>query len=423
MLNAKLKSIVNHALVGGLIFTFPSNLFYLVNANVGYVHGLRLDYLLPKLYLTDLLIWTILAWWWFSQQLKIPRFSLLNWLGKNRLLIIVSALLLFRQFFSQYPIAALWQVGKLFSLVVFFGALNLMWEKLKPNWLSLALILTIFFQATLGSLQFFNQQSIAGYWLLGEPNLINPIGLARQLLLGQERILAYGTTAHPNVLAGSVVILLLSAWFIRAQAKKVPLWHQLALYFATFLTLLTIYTTQSWTAFLVLVIALGGKWFYQKISNKVLMGIILVAWLIVPLTINYFSTSTANSSWQRRAYLNQAGLNMIYSQPMLGIGINNFVSRVEEFSLTREIVRFTQPAHHLPILIAAEVGLLGLVWLWLVAHHFSQAENWTRPILIWATLLIPIMTLDHYLWTLQTGWLLGGILLLTIKKFLSPHQR
>lgn len=423
MLNAKIKSIINHSLIGGIIFTIPSNLFYIVNDNVAYVHGLRLDYLLPKIYLSDLLIGLFIAWLWFSRQLQVPQLQPLNWIKKHRLLTIVSGLLLLRQFLSAYPIAAFWQLGKLSLLIIFFWTLNHIWPKLKSHWLSFTLSLTIIFQALLGALQFFNQQSIASYWLLGEPNLRQPIGLAQQVLFGSQKILAYGTTAHPNVLAGMTVILVVSAWLITEHSQKKPLWGRLALYLASFLTLVTIFTTQSWTAFLVLMVALFWRCFLQKFPQKILLGIILFAWLASILVMSFIGVTSTNPSWQRRAYLNQAGLQMVLAKPLTGIGLNNFVGRVEEFSLSREVVRFTQPAHHLPILITAEVGLLGLAWLWLIWRDPSKDKSWQKSVVVWAFLLLPIMTLDHYLWTLQTGLLLSGWLGLTLKKFLFPLQK
>lgn len=423
MSNTKVKLLINHFLIGGIIFTIPSNLFYVVNDRIAYVHGLRLDYLLPKIYLSDLLIGLFFAWLFFSQQFKIPLLRPLNWLTKHRLLAVVSGLFLLRQFFSPYPVAAIWQVGKLTILFIFFWTLNLVWPKLKTTWLSFALSLTIIFQALLGALQFFNQQSIARYWLLGEPNLLQPLGLAQQVIFGQQRTLAYGTTAHPNVLAGVTVILLISAWLINEPTPKKPVWNRLTLYLASFLTLVTIYITQSWTAFLVLLVALTWKVFLQQLPKKSLVAIVLTTWVITPLILNFFGLTATNPSWRRRAYLNQAAWRLFSARPVTGVGIGNFVGRVEEFSLSREVVRFIQPAHHVPILISAEIGWLGLVWLWLILQSFSPANSWSKAMIVWALILFPVMTLDHYLWTLQTGLLLSGIFYLTVKKFLNQPQK
>jgi hypothetical protein len=96
---------------------------------------------------------------------------------------------------------------------------------------------------------------------------------------------------------------------------------------------------------------------------------------------------------------------MLDSQPLVGVGLNQFTSRVEQYTQIREVVRFVQPVHHLGLLWLAETGLLGLMFLLWVLLEIKN-KKLILPILI----LLPIAVLDHYLLTQNQGLLLGVVL-------------
>ena len=108
-------------------------------------------------------------------------------------------------------------------------------------------------------------------------------------------------------------------------------------------------------------------------------------------------------SLTRRVYLTQAALAMSAKHPLLGVGLQGFSTQVERYAPTKEVVRFVQPVHNTILLVLAETGLLGtLAVLTAVA---LATPNTKKNLLYAAALTSPILFLDHYFYTLQTGQL------------------
>ena len=101
---------------------------------------------------------------------------------------------------------------------------------------------------------------------------------------------------------------------------------------------------------------------------------------------------------------------MFQDNLMLGVGLNTFTAKVESYTSNPEVVRFIQPVHHIGYLLVAETGLLGIVLMasvliLLIRHKkIKDTSLFNKRFLFLSTL--PIMVLDHYLLTNQTGLLL-----------------
>lgn len=416
MFNKKTIDLINHLLVSALIFAIPSNLFFILTEKYSYVNGLRIDYLLPKFYLSDIIIFTLITWVILSQQIIFPKIKY----QKNILLIVATFSFFIFQLFAKETQIVAWQIFKILEMAILVFILNKIWPKLKSKIVLISLNLVLIFQSIIGILQFINQKSVAGYWLLGEPNLSKQIGLAKQVIFGQNLTLPYGTTAHPNVLAGFIVILLILNMILlkKSNLEKRSL---IPIIFSSILGLAALFLTSSWSAWLVIIVAiLISK---IRLSTRQLILLSIVGWIASLLLITKFGNfnATNNQSFLRRQYLNQAAIMMFIDHPLTGVGLNNFTTRVEKFSPTREVVRFTQPAHHTPLLILSEIGLLGI--LIAIFWILKLERQWIKAFATTSAIILPILVLDHYLVTLQTGNLLFTLLLINIKSFSNPHQK
>lgn len=416
MFNQKTKSLINHLLISALIFAIPSNLFLVLTEKTAYVHGLRIDYLLPKFYLSDIIVLLLTAWVFFSKQIKFPKFGIKN----NLFLITTTLAFLLFQLVTKQPIVVGWQIIKIIEIVWLIFLLKSLWPKLKPSLILISTNLVLIFQSTIGLLQFFNQKSVAGYWLLGEPNLARPIDLAKQIIFGQNLILPYGTTAHPNVLAGFIIAILILNILLFKKIKP----NKLAIFslcFSSFLGIAVLLLTGSWSAGLSLIIAL--ILIKLKPTSKNLIVMMIAIWIVSTIIISKANIflNTTNPSIVRRQYLNQSAIMMLIDHPLVGVGLNNFTTQVEKYSPTREVVRFTQPAHNTFLLILSEIGILGvtLAIFWLKKLN----KPWIWSLTMTCATILPILTLDHYLYTLQTGNLIFATLLLSFKNFLNPRQK
>lgn len=445
-----------------LLFVTPSNLFVKGPLTSAYVNGLLVDYLLPKLYLSDIflgvsiLLGGVALYFFYQSQsrLHISARSIKRLrskqLGSVRLLLAlaVTTFLLLTQLGSAHSVVALSQVFRIIAVSALaflfyklakahrlFDEADLSAKKLKKlgYWiLFLAVILTCAFQASLATYQYVAQRELVGFRLLGEPHLTAPLGIVRQTSAsGRSVILPYGSTAHPNVLAGCVVLYgLLAAWmlpFLQRHIQK----QRVVLLILGFLSLWVVYLTSSVSAFLTFCVGWGillwQRWHSQRAHSPnslvalskhqallLLTTLTVLAVLVAPLTLAALGADVQNLSIQRRTLLQAAALKMFVQHPLAGVRLEHFPAFVERFAQGQEAVRFVQPVHNTLWLWLAETGILGATalstWLAVLMQKLSRSEF--LAFVLGAAVLLPIAVLDHYLLSLPSGILLTGWVLL-----------
>jgi hypothetical protein len=395
----------------------PSNLFYGFDQFSWAVRGLRIDYLLPKIYLIDLILLGVFLAGFRAVSFK--NFAK-SWIEK--MLIVLAGALLARQFFTDFPTAAVMQFLRLslFGVTAFVVSKN--WSHIRLHWVWLGLALSNFLEGLLSLWQFFTQQSLGSYHtLFGEPSLTQSFGLA-QGTFGSwgEKILPYGTTAHPNILAAWLATswLLLLFW-----SGKIPLAKPLKILILIVtgaMALWGVFATQSVAALGLLLHGIGYlmvKWILPKFSSNLQFLKIGFAGLVFSIVLSPWIAQSAISllpknfsdqpSVTRRVYLLTASQSMLLHNPIWGVGLNQFTANLEATSQFREPVRFDQPVHHILWLWITETGLLGLglltLTLWQILRNNLQKLS-TLVVLIW--LLFPSLVWDHYLFTQPTGLLI-----------------
>lgn len=456
--------------LGTLIFLIPSNLFMVLSEQSGYVTGLRVDYLLTKLYLSDLVAWAVIGlggWLWFQEKFQKQKAS--NFLAEKidgvkktvrasrrlQLLLVTTTLLIISQLFSPHPLISGWFTLQLLEAVLLGWVMLVNRRRLFGNQSSpssaspwpvrssyslvwWALVVTIFFQTTIAITQFWTQSSVWGYAFLGEVALSSPYGIAHTSFGGRDVALAYGTTAHPNVLAGVIVLYSLISWHWLSvwPTEKSQLSKLIGMGILACAPII-LFITQSLSALLALAIGstlLATNFsksnsssrrnflarYLHQVSRAVQKFTFLSVWTpasrpliwmaiiftLVPFVISVLASGQPdNLSLVRRAWLNQAAVNIFTQQPLAGTGLNLFTTQIKSSLQNQELVRFVQPAHHLGLLGLAETGLFGIAWLITVIITVRKKLTWYKLQLI-GWVLLPIAALDHYLLTLQTGRLL-----------------
>ena len=372
-----------------IIFTFSLNLFYKISLDGAYVHGLLIDYLIPKFYLAEvfLLPFLILG----LRQLKKIKLS--------TFFCLLVVLLLLRQLFSTSALAAFTHLIHLLEVFLFFSVVRsnpLFKTKRAEKFILSSILAVVIFQSLLAVYQFVFQQSLLSYQFLGETNLRDLANISRAQFAFGERILPYGTLAHPNVLAGIIAILSIlliskSQGSIKAQILLLAN------------ALLIIFLTQSLSALL----TLGLFGLYLLLDRfKAKKTILLVTYYFFLLFLPYLlsggmSGRLDTDSVNRRSALNQAAWEMFRINPLFGVGINNFTIEVEKHagtSINQEVVRFVQPVHNLLFLTLSEGGLLLLLTLFFLIKQV-KIERFYQKTLI----LLAIASLDHYLLTQFSG--------------------
>ncbi len=420
-------------LVCALIFLIPANLFLSFPTGSEFVGGLRVDYLIPKLFLSDIvaaiLIISFTIWQKGKVHFRIPS-------KKERLRLYLSliavTLCISVQFLTEANLISVITVirtGMFISLMLILLQLDKVIEK---SLVFLSITGTILFQSFVAWHQWLTQSSVYGYTLFGEPNFHIPLGLAKTAWQGREMILPYGTTAHPNVLGGIMAVFLIVLLKQAIGRSPVGRWQQVLISAAVIAGFGTLLLTQSLSAVMAFTTGLAliilGRFVNKKnasllyIKAKYFFIILIVFSGIVVTALNMLSaSSTANDSVLRRERLNTAALSMAYHHPLIGVGFSNSTIYLDQsVSHGKVIVPFLQPVHNVVLLFFAEAGILGLVTLLGIPRilHFLGLKGdqlgWFSPKLPIAFLLfLPIAALDHYLITLQSG-----MLLITVAPFL-----
>lgn len=227
------------ALLGYIsVFLIFSNSFKKLCTQCGYAHGLLSDYLIPKLYLIDIFVFisVIMSIVLYSlillnthsstHKAKLNTFFTIlknkmqdQFILHNTSLLWIAIgctwiLILLTQFVSLHPAIGVLQwlritlyTGLIYVFVNYIGSIK--------N-IILTLQLSMMLQLAIAWYQWLYQKTLFGYWFLGEPILTNRPGISRVIQNGEEYILPYGTTAHPNILGGlaAIVVLLSTYWIV-----------------------------------------------------------------------------------------------------------------------------------------------------------------------------------------------------------------
>lgn len=397
--------------LAAVIFFAPTNWFLQLSDQHAYLTGLRVDYLIPKLYPVDLLALMGLVLGSFGGNSegifgKLRISTIFN--RKNLLMIGVIFAFVLSQALSNLPILAATWVLRILIYCGFAWVLSKNLPKLQKNQVSkvifLALILAVIFQSIVGIIQFTRQSSVAGYWFFGETNLNYFANIAKVVLSGRELITAYGTTAHPNILAGLIAVFLAIIWrvfWLRNSLLITKIAFLLTLILGLAALALT-FSVSGWLTFLSA--GLVVNWPQTKISKlyqKIAVWILIAAGAIIAIANNFLTpNNNLPISISRRIFLAEAALKMWLNNLLTGVGLGQFTPNLEKFTVGKEVVRFLQPVHHALGLWLTETGLIGAVLAAKSRKPLGLAIAVTLPSLIW----------DHY-WMSQPNALLIFMLL------------
>jgi len=445
-----------------LLFLLPTNLAKHFPLPSSYVSGILVDYLIPTLYLTDILIISLLVLWLIDKFSSHQQLTL--WPSRQLLkspLIIFLLLLLPSVIFSTSLIPAAYKWLKFLELTLLVS-----WIKdnldLKThlttitNWLSASVIC----QSLLALAQWLKQSSLFGYWFFGEqPYTSATPGIDKiTWFSGALKIPPLGTLPHPNVLAGFLVasLPLILYQLIKARQPKSIFLYFTSILLAT-LTLFLTFSLSAWLALLLITLPaiiltqtssslLSSRHqqlslvknlprfdHWQKIisthenpqtgiqlhdrglrSPPVKLALIYLLSLIIILSLaTKLSFLAPESSFTRRSQLANIAKDIFKYRPLTGVGLNSFTPVMEQYGYVTATTRFLQPVHNIYLLVLAETGLLGLLgFLYLTISAIIKAfKNHRFNLLIPFLSLLFIGLFDHYPLTIHQTSLLFFLLL------------
>ncbi|NCN45700.1 MAG: hypothetical protein COU63_04245 [Candidatus Pacebacteria bacterium CG10_big_fil_rev_8_21_14_0_10_36_11] len=381
------------------------NLFLKWQINSAYLNGIFSDYLIPKFWLAEIFVLVLIISFSVGQLHKIKI--------KLNLTSVLFLILFIFQFFTPKPLNSFLWLIKAFELIVF--SVLIVKQSRLLNAFKYGVLFALILQIFIANLQFIYQSNLLPYRFLGESQLTNFINISRAQLAEKLQILPYGTTAHPNILAGLLAVGLVYVFETETKNNKQikKPWLLLGL---LAITCQTIFLTQAYGAIGVLVfyfVLKNWSFLYPKVGTKLFKLGTIIAILFSPLILVKLATEFPLLSLQRRIFLNAQAVLAWQNQPVFGTGLNSFLYAIKPQS-SDEIARFIQPVHNVFLLWLAETGFLGIMFL--VSLRKKIREWWNSHSLI-AFSVLPLFLLDHYL---LTQWL-GGMIIVTI--YLMPSDK
>ncbi len=381
-------------LLTGAILLAPLNLFLRWLENQAYLNGIFSDYLIAKIWLAEIPIFLIIVIWLFDVIKKQPTIFF-----KNKLFIFLLLAIFIRQFFTSNDLLAIISFFRFLQLGLLLLFLKNNFDQLNKNLLYLAFGMSFLGQILLANGQFFLQSNLFDYHYFGETNLTNSLNIAKVNFKTSQVINPYGSTAHPNILAGFLVITAI------ILLKKLELNKKTSIYLGWLLIIMTSWTlflTQAYSAIASFSIFLILQTFKQ-LQKQLSLNWLILSVIIIPIILSWFN-QTNELSINRRVFLNQQAINIWLSHFFWGTGLNNFLYYLK--TNTNEVIRFVQPVHHSLLLWLAEVGLIGASLIVCLKDELKKINVLTTLFII-----LPIIVLDHYL---LTQWLGGWLLVLAI---------
>ncbi|HZJ18646.1 MAG TPA: O-antigen ligase family protein [Patescibacteria group bacterium] len=378
-----------------------------------FVYGLRIDYLSPTLYLTDILILIILIFFFLKRIKDGNIFKKIN--SKNAKLIAITAVILLGS-----SIFAKNQHVSFYGLVKFleFLFLSIFIVNTIKSFKTIFIVLSfsVIYESVIAIAQFLSKGSLGGgLYFLGERTFTGQTpGIANASLGGELILRAYGTFSHPNVLAGFLVVIM-SAILVKMlkekNSQRIIYW--LAMVLGTIALFLTLSRVAIIIWFISLFLILLAKHKLRKKTFWLFMTVLfflLSLFIFFPLFLRFTEISLSQASIHERILLMQIAFQMFIKNPIFGVGINNFIVMLPAITKIKSLY-LLQPAHNIYFLILAETGILGFFGFILLIFYSIKRISKVSPFFPSIIIILFLGLFDHYFLTLQQGQLLLSIVL------------
>lgn len=357
-----------------------------------YVNGVKIDYLAPTLYLTDVISMMLFA-------LNYKYFSQLFVKNKKNVWIICGFLFV-NIALSKYQWLGIYKSLKIVELVFLYLYFKRVkdWQFILKGFFFIACV-----ELVLGIFQFVNRGSIQHiFYYLGERNFfLSTPGIAKIYIFSQEFMRTYATFSHPNSMGG---FYLLTYFFFLTnnifENKKMRI------------QLLVISSILLFLSFSKTVIILYGLlnlfWIIKKTKKKRIFWILR----LIPIIIfGGFLVGLKSDplSLEKRLAVYVNSFSIITNNLIFGVGLNHYLIFQANYPIKYSYF-FLQPVHNIILLLASETGIVFATYLSLLILKKNR-ENLLKNTAFLICFSVVFMTgmVDHYWLTLQQNWLLLGV--------------
>jgi len=446
------------------IFLLPTQISKHFWPDFSFVSGIRVDYLSPTLYITDILLAILFFMSLFritlrsrnkrlgvikivhgsrfkaqscSLKFKILNYKLnfsfltfnfeLNMIQISYLLILLFALIL-GTIFSKQTLAAFYGLLKIleFSFFGFYIAFYFKTKNIKNFITTLGLSAVLF--SSIGIIQFIKQSSIGGVlYYLGERTFsASTPGIANMNINGELVLRPYSTFPHPNVLAFFLLFVNSLIFFQLGQEKNIK--RKIFFIFVLLISTIALFLTFSRIAiFLYLILLI--YFFIQNIKalGKKMIVMLILGLFLFSLYLNFYYYRFFDSRFLLKDLIARRDLidisfEIFKKYPLFGTGLNNFFF-YESFYQKNITPVLLQPVHNIFILVLIESGIIVFVLFCLFIYKtfiraysgFKKERNkglinfYAAVLFIFICMIINSL-FDHFFLTVQQGQLILSVI-------------
>lgn len=402
------------------LFFFPWQTVWIVRER--FADGVKLQYDTLGFYATEALLWSAVICFLFSfvrMWRKRPR-APFAWTPDRVFTLACLAVVIYASassFWAPDPTLArqhaLWILEAfLLFFLLFLGALR---KEKAWLWFSLGSVAP----AVLGVAQFLTQTTFTStlLGLAAHPAWEAGVSIVDAGNFGRW-VRAYGTFPHPNLFGGYLVVAIIALDALARNKKymiddkKNIIYHlsyiiiSLLQWSALFFT----FSRSAWLAAIVwLIISIKHEAYSMKhFAYRASLIVILVV-LFFPLAHTRIAGSTipeTRSVAERTSGYREA-IVLWKTHPLTGVGIGNYTIAAARLFPNRAPWEY-QPVHLVPLLILAELGVIGIIFLLgiCITYHVKPNIYYLLP-------LLPLLLFDHYLWSSYAGLLLLALFFLS----------
>lgn len=380
------------------VFLLPTQLALHFWPSFAFVYGIRIDYLAPTIYLTDIL---------FALYVYLAKSNLVLVFSKHKkTILILSTFLVVNCFFSTDKALSIIKSLKYLEVFFLFTVIQVNNDKNFKKRIVTTLVFSACFFSAIGIAQVFLGTTTGFFYLLGERSFnISSPGIALVYVFGNTLMRAYSTFSHPNSLAGYLVVVLLVSHFENLQ--KYGFFYRFSLFIVWVCLLLTF----SFSAFVGLLFSFLVFSFYTKNKKNWLttLKLLFTLSLFTPLFVNkvYSLFSTFGTSVTERLDLAFISGQVVASNYLFGSGLNTFIPMITKSTGVLGKFWLLQPVHNIFLLTFAELGFLGTIYFYLAL--FKKFANSNKFIFTLVSFVMVTGLLDHYWLTLQQNLLIAGL--------------
>lgn len=377
-----------------LLFLLPTQLGRHFFLPFSYLSGVRIDYLAPTLYLTDIIVFAL-----FLLNIKtVFKFF------KNKTFLIFLTLIIVNILFSLVKEIAVYKTVKIIEILILFAIFYK--NKISPKLILYAFFLGAFMELILSIMQFTMKHSVQGiFYFLGERYLtLSMPDIAKSSLFGVEILRPYGTFSHPNSMAGFYLLV----YFFVLLYKKFSA-HTYLKYFLLMISSVLVFFSFSKTAIFVYILLNFIYLMKKKFYRKCMFCFFAKIFVFAVLAILFLSTKGDVLSADKRLTLFQNSITIFFQHTFFGVGLGNYVVAQNSF-VNKYSYFFLQPVHNIFMLLLAETGIILGGFIFYKLYKFAKLKIKNEVFIYCLLAVILTGLLDHYWLTLQQNLLLLPII-------------